>query len=53
LIKANMQKSILVGTLALISSNVTADDVTNYDNGIGGDAPCMNSYQGFWSGEGL
>jgi hypothetical protein len=48
-----MHKSILVGTIALISSNVKADDVTNNANGIGGDAPCMNSYQGIWSSDTL
>jgi hypothetical protein len=52
-----MYKSLLkMGSLASLSSTVKAgafpaDDVTNNANGLGGAAPCMDSYIGIWASE--
>jgi len=52
-----MYKSLLkMGSLASLSTNVKAgafpaDSVTNHANGLGGAAPCMDSYIGIWANE--
>jgi len=52
-----MYKSLLkMGGIASLSSSVKAgafpaDSVTNHANGLGGAAPCMDSYIGIWSNE--